>query len=216
MEREDLVKFLKKYGIGIGLGLVGLGMIGVGLWGYVKPSEMEVEVLRQAQDTQAKGDRLPACAGREANSFIVVDVSGAVEKPGVYELKEGARVAEALTAAGGLAEMADRIWVQQHLNLAQKVADGMKIYVPFKGEQDSGLPAQAGFKVQGNGGKVLGARVVNVNTASLEELDGLWGIGESRAKAIIEHRPYGSLDELVTKAGIPQSVLDKNEGKIGL
>ncbi len=201
MEREDLVKFLKKYGIGIGLGLVGLGMIGVGLWGYVKPSEMEVEMI--------KSDQVSGFSDQDKE--VVVDVSGAVEKPGVYELKEGARVAEALTAAGGLAEMADRVWVQQHLNLAQKVVDGMKIYVPFKGEQDSGFGVQ-----KGDGGKVLGAGVVNVNTASLEELDGLWGIGESRAKAIIEHRPYGSLDELVTKAGIPQSVLDKNEGKIGL
>ncbi len=194
---EERVSFLRKYGIGIGLGVMGLGLLVFGGWQYLKPRPVEVEVVSNQESV---------ISNQKEEVKIVVNVSGAVRKPGVYQFRDGARVAEALTGAGGLAKEADRAWVDKNLNLARKLRDGEKIYVPRVGEE-----------AEGNG--VLGVKtdgIVRVNTASLSELDSLWGIGESRAKAIIEHRPYNSLEELVTKAGIPRSVLEKNEGKIGL
>ena len=65
-------------------------------------------------------------------------------------------------------------------------------------------------------GDVAGVGMVNINTASLSELDELWGVGESRAKTIIEKRPYGSLEELKSKAGIPESVLEENRRMISV
>jgi len=205
MDKEKAA-LLRKYGVGIGLGVVGLGLVGFGGWQYLKPRPVEVEVLRQDQDKFVKE---ASRSGVEKEVEIVVNVSGAVKEPGVYRLKGGSRVAEALTKAGGLSKDADRGWVDKNLNLARKLRDGEKIYIPRVGEDLS-----LGFGGQASGVSVTG--VISVNTASLSELDSLWGIGESRAKAIIEHRPYNSLEELVTKAGIPRNVLDKNEGRIGL
>ncbi len=194
---DERVSFLKRYGIGVGLGVIGLGLIGVGGWQYLKPRPVEVEVVKEA----SRGGVRKV----EEVKSVVVNVSGAVRNPGVYQLKVGSRVAEALTKAGGLVKDADRAWIDKNLNLARKLRDGEKIYIPRVGEEYSGS-------------EVLGAKsgVVNVNTASLSELDSLWGVGETRARAIIEHRPYSSLEELVSKAGIPQSVLEKNEGRMGL
>ncbi len=209
MGEESLFsKWLRRYGIGVGLGVVGLGLVSFGSWQYLRPRPVEVEVLRQAKNKSFKEASESGIRGVEE---VVVNVSGAVRKPGVYQFKEGARVAEALIGAGGLAKEADRAWVDKNLNLARKLRDGEKIYVPRIGED---LGSDFGFRDSAVKGSFTS--VVNVNTASLSELDSLWGIGESRARAIIEHRPYRSLEELVTKAGIPQSVLDKNEGKIGL
>ena len=132
---------------------------------------------------------------------VVVDVGGAVEKPGVYKLPGDARVNDALTAAGGLSVAADRVWMARYLNLAQAVSDGVKIYIPATGESVIGSGSQSSGQI-------------NINTASASELDSLWGIGTKRAADIIASRPYSSIDELVAKAGIPQNVLDKIRDQI--
>ena len=134
---------------------------------------------------------------------IVVDVGGAVERPGVYKLSGDARVNDALTAAGGLSGEADRSWVARYLNLAQVVADGAKLYIPSQGEDIGSTPLRQGFAGQ-----------VNINTASAQELDSLWGIGAKRAADIIANRPYTKTEELVTKAGVPQNVYEKIKDKI--
>ena len=116
---------------------------------------------------------------------------------------------EALEAAGGLIDEADTDWVSKNLNLAEKLKDGAKVYVPFINQSRSGggVQGESLDSSSGGGGSVISK--VNVNTASVSELDKLAGIGQSRASAIIENRPYSSVDELVDKAGIPKSVLDK-------
>lgn len=138
---------------------------------------------------------------------VVVDVAGAVENSGVYSLKSGSRIADALSAAGGFSAKADRNYVARFVNQAQVVTDGMKVYIPAEGEH-----------VTEQKESVLGAQttngVVSINTASLSELDSLWGVGAARAKQIIDNRPYQSLDELASKAKIPKDVIEKNAGKI--
>lgn len=154
---------------------------------------------------------------REASvsaNLVVVDVAGAVNKPGVYQMDEGVRIAEVLAQAGGYAGEVDQEYVAKFINQAEKVKDGQKIYIPLKSEKEVGSSQNSG-EDQG-GGAVAGTSVVNVNTASVKELDSLWGIGEARAEDIVANRPYSTVDELVTKAKIPQNVLEKNEGKISV
>ncbi len=161
------------------------------------------------QQTQGKPvEILDVTASKSATQAqLVVDVAGAVQKPGVYRLNQGSRVGDALIAAGGLSAKADRSWVARFMNQAELIKDGMKIFIPEVGE----------IQVTSNKGQETSAQgVISINTASEAELDSLWGIGAARAKTIIQNRPYSSLDELVTKAKITQDVLDKNQGKIGL
>jgi competence protein ComEA len=122
---------------------------------------------------------------------LVVAVSGEVREPGLVRLPPGARVADAIEAAGGLLPDAD---VDQ-LNLARKVADGELIAVGVPG-----VPADAGGAEPGSGAKV------NLNTATLTELDTLPGIGPTLAQRILDYRAahgqFGSVEELRQVSGI--------------
>ena len=141
---------------------------------------------------------------------VYVDVDGAVVSPGVYRLKDGARVSQAIDAAGGLTAEAD----VTGLNRASKVADGQKIYVPKVGEQQT-VAADGGA----DGGAVLAsgandvAGLVNINTASAAELQTLSGIGPSMAQSIIDERskngPFASVDDLMRVSGIGEKKLAK-------
>lgn len=147
------------------------------------------------------------------DTAIAVDVGGAVIKPGVYELKVGARINEALIAAGGLGEEADREWVERNLNLAQKVTDGQKIYIPSI--KDAPLQSK-GTSLSDYKGPSFVTDKININTASVAELDTLWGVGEATAKKIIDNRPYGAVEELLTKKAVKNNVYEAIKDKISV
>lgn len=157
--------------------------LGGGMWWWRNLEPVEVEIITEEVSSAAK---------------IWVDVQGAVEKPGAYELETGSRVKDALLAAGGLSSDADRNYISRHINLAQKVTDGIKVFVPAEGEL---VVAQA--SIQGSSTQVL-----NLNVASQSQLEKLPGIGESRAKSIIDARPYTSVDDLLSKKVVPKSVFE--------
>jgi competence protein ComEA len=138
---------------------------------------------------------------------LVVHAAGAVNAPGLYELAAGSRVNDVIAAAGGLAAGADA----DRVNLAAPVADGERVYIPKVGEA---VPAAEGPSVDGyasNGSATSGP--VNLNTASVEELDTLPGIGPSIAQAIVDERerngPFRSVDDLERVRGIGPSKLDQ-------
>ncbi len=131
---------------------------------------------------------------------IFIDIEGAVVSPGVYEASMGAHLADALILAGGLAENADRDWVARNLNLALKLTDGAKIYIPSKTEIASPNP-------EAN-------NLIDINHASLSELDKLPDIGLERAQKIIDGRPYADINELLTKKAVGKSVFEKIKDKI--
>lgn len=137
---------------------------------------------------------------------ILVDVSGAVERPGVYELGGGARVKDALVAAGGLGRLADREFVARSMNLAAPIRDGAKVYIPEIGET-----SEIGTSVEGNitGVSANNSGLVNINTASSGELEKLQGIGPVRAQEIIDNRQYGSVEELRTKGILGPKTFEK-------
>lgn len=147
----------------------------------------------------------------------VVFVSGAVAAPGTYVLPPGARVADALNAAGGLLETADPALVNQ----AQPVYDGAQVHVPAAAAAPDAAVADAGPPVGLSGllptptppssraGEVAVAPggLINVNTATAAELETLPGIGASRAQAIIDNRPYQTVDDLNRVPGIGDATL---------
>lgn len=145
-----------------------------------------------------------------AETEVYVDVDGAVASPGVYRLKDGARVSQAIDAAGGLTAEAD----VTGLNRASKVTDGQKIYVPTVGEQQAALAAGG---AEGGAATVSGtgtsSGLVNINTASAAELQTLSGIGPSMAQSIIDERTqngaFASVDDLMRVSGIGEKKLAK-------
>ena len=135
---------------------------------------------------------------------IVVDISGAVEQAGVYSVPYDSRISNVLITAGGLSPKADRKYISRYINLAQRVSDGMKIYIPFENEIASNPVTQ------------LNNNPININSASTSELDSLPGIGSTTANKIISGRPYGNISELVSKKIISASVYEKIKDKISI
>ncbi len=137
---------------------------------------------------------------------LVVDVGGAVRKPGVYRLPSGSRVGDAIAAAGGYGARVDADLADRMLNLAAVVHDGDEIHVPARGEAPlAGTPA-GGAGSPGDGGPI------DLNRATAEQLDTLPGIGPVTAAKIIaarEERPFASVDDLGTRKVVGSSTLDK-------
>lgn len=138
---------------------------------------------------------------------LIVDVKGAVKKPGIYYLAVGSRIYDAVEAAGGLTEEAD----SKSINLAQKVSDEGVIYVATKEEAISVVPATTRVETGGSGGEK--ADLVNLNTATEAELQTISGIGAKRAADIIAYREsrgyFQSVDDLKGVAGIGNKSLEK-------
>lgn len=137
-----------------------------------------------------------------AAEVVVVHVAGAVRTPGVYELAASARVDDAIRAAGGgLGDAAI-----DALNLARVLTDGEQVYVPTEEEVAAGVVTGAG----GASGLVAGATgsggLVNLNTATVADLDALPGIGPSTAQKIVDDRsangPFATIDDLMRVSGI--------------
>jgi len=184
---------LQKFKLPIALSLLGLVLILGGIFasGLNKsaPKEFPKESLVESQ------------------KIISVDVSGAVNKPGVYQLKDGSRIEDAINSAGGFAEIANGEYVSKYLNMAQRLTDGTKIYVPFEGE--SGANVQSGVVA----GSSTGAKV-NINTSTQAELEALPGIGPVTASKIISDRPYQEVGDLLNKKVVSKSVFEKIKDQI--
>ncbi len=148
----------------------------------------------------------------------VVDISGAVVKPGLYKLPAGNRLGALIEQAGGFSKEADPLYIAKNLNLAQEVKDGDKIYIPFAGELEELQEAQAGAEKNSAGVSSLGsvATKISINQAESKELESLPEIGAKRAADIIANRPYASLSELVSKEVVTQRIFDNIEPLISL
>lgn len=147
--------------------------------------------------------------------LVVVDVGGAVARPGVYQLPAGSRVADAVDAAGGYAATVDAGLVDRQLNLAAPVTDGQKIRVPVRGEAPlaGGMdPAGATAGSAAGGGTAGGAGPIDLNRASAEALDTLPGVGPVTVAKIIaarEAQPFTSIDDLLARKVVGAATLEK-------
>lgn len=139
---------------------------------------------------------------------ICVDVSGCVVNPGVYMMPEGSRVYEAVEYAGGFLPEADKAY----LNLAAVVIDGQKLLVLSKEEAATASKSQWQSSENETSGKV------NINTATKEELMTLSGIGESRAKSIINYREshggFSAIEDIMNVSGIKEAAFEKIKDSI--
>lgn len=151
-----------------------------------KPSATQTTELSQEPTTQDKN--------------IYAYICGAVANPGVYRVPEGTRIYEAVELAGGYVEGADISAV----NLADKIADGQKVYIPAEGEEPAVNVDTASSGM---------ASKININTASESELTSLPGIGESRAKDIVNYRTkngfFNSIEDIKNVTGIKEAAFEK-------
>lgn len=204
-----------KYGCLICLmGCIALGITGCGGTDaaivLIPPGEAtselaSLEAAEQAAESANSGVALSEAEDAEAESRMVyVYVCGAVRDPGVVEVPEGSRAEEALRLAGGMTEDADPFYV----NLAETVTDGQKLYFPTEEEAET-LEAVAKAAEEG---------LVNINTASAEELCTLPGIGASRAADIVRYREqngaFQTREDIMKVSGIKQNAYDKLCDKI--
>jgi competence protein ComEA len=147
----------------------------------------------------------------QVDSEVIIDIAGEVIHPGVYKLKNGARVNEALIMAGGLGAKADRDWVEKNLNQAEKLVDGEKIFIPKTGEKNPIVTQVLGSST---------SKIIRLNTATVEDLDKLTGIGPAIAQRIIDYRTkvggFKNIEELKLVSGVGDKLFEKIKDEISL
>lgn len=164
-----------------------------------------------------------------SNEILTVDIAGAILAPDIYEVTEGARLADIIKLAGGMAPDADNGYIARNFNMSRFVTDQEKIYIPSKKDISSGIfketpkilqyltDGQTEATPQPEKDRVANNTLtISINAASKEELDMLPGVGPTTAQKIIDSRPYESLDELVSKKTMKQSVFDDIKTSISL
>lgn len=183
----------------------GILLILVGLGGLFSKKEESMEGTTVVETTMLV-EKTEVSTTQE--TVIFVDIKGAVKNPGVYQMKVGDRVKDALDAAGGLTDEAD----SQKVNLAKRLEDQMVIVVPKVGEEAEEIPAGATSKEEAKEGKV------NINTATVEELKTLKGVGEKKAEAIIEYRKkngsFQTKEDLMKVRGIGKKLFESFQERI--
>lgn len=206
MQSFDFNEILLKYRFYILAVLVGLVLVGAGILFFKKDlnfSGSKVEVLQSAGTGTGGGE-------------ITAEISGAVISPGVYKLPEGSRVNDLLVASGGFGAEADRVWTDKYLNRAAKLTDGQKVFIPPVDEQSEGASAKKEGLVQSasSGFSSDSTGMINVNTATPDQLDLLPGIGPVFAQKIIDHRPYSKTEDLVSSGAITQTIYEKIKNQV--
>lgn len=173
--------------------------------------EENIEEVKVGEVTAPKEEPIPE------EKVICVHICGAVVSPGVYEIPMGSRVYEAVMAAGGYRDDADEDYVNQALVLN----DSDKLVIPTLADTEAMVIPSDG-KVRefgvGSGDPKTESGKVNINTAGVEELCTLSGIGEARAKVIISYRdsngPFGSIEDIMNVSGIKQASFDRIKNDI--
>ena len=183
----------------------GILLILVGVGGLFSKKEVSMEETEVVVTTML-AEKTEVSTTQE--TVIFVDIKGEVRNPGVYQMKVGDRVKDALEAAGGLTAEAD----SQKVNLAKRIEDQMVIVVPKVGEEAEEIPAGETRKEATKEGKV------NINTATVEELKTLKGVGEKKAEAIIEYRKkngsFQTKEDLMKVRGIGKKLFESFQERI--
>ena len=168
-------------------------------WLVLAPSGEPIAEPTLLIDGQASARAEPSAAA----SVVIVDVEGAVVAAGLQSLPAGSRVADAISAAGGYGPDVDLQVAARELNLATPVIDGQQVYVPRLGEAVVGGPIATTGAAGG---------LVDLNSATPEELDALPGIGPVTVQKIVaarQERPFASLEDAVERGVLNNGQLEK-------
>lgn len=213
---ESLQEFWEKYRIQIIIGGLVVGILGFlflpGIGGQSNEQQSMNDIRSMSISQRSKKNQAGEIQSLTASTGdVYVDIKGAVLHPGAYQMAAQQRVGDAVQKAGGYTPEADPIQV----NLAQKITDQMVIYIPRRGEK---IPIVNSISGQ-NSGTTLNPMVtesnsngkVNLNTATLEQLKGLTGVGEKKAQKILEYRQqhgqFKSVEELKNVNGFGEKSL---------
>lgn len=190
-------------------------------------SEKELEIVEQPEvksSTVEKDiDKEPIVSDREVSlpiseSKITVDIAGAVNNPGVYSFNQGSRIVDVIDRAGGFSKGVGYRYVSMKMNLSSLIEDHQKIYIPFQEElycdiknlqyvQVQPIPQEQDF--EDNSTSDSTQTCININTASLDQLVTLNGVGESTAQKIINARPFETVEDILNVAGIGDATFEK-------
>ncbi len=179
----------------------------LGLWQlWPAPSVNNDDLTVNSSKTAQKSTSKPT---KTANSkWLIVDVEGAVNKPGVYRLLATARVYDAIQHAGGLTEQADT----SAINQAQKLHDQSQVFVPDK-NSSSTAPNTAQTTAANSENSVTDTKTINLNTADVTELQNLPGVGPKKAELIIQYRQekgsFSKIEDLTEVQGIGEKTFAK-------
>lgn len=201
MSQEKFLALLSEYKVAVFFAIIGLLFLFLGFYFFQTPQNSSRGLVLD----QATASAVATASGQ--TKTISIDIEGAVVRPGVYTLVEGNRLQDAVIAAGGFSAEADKEIIAKSLNLAKKVTDGDKIYIPKIGEPTP--------QVQGTQSS-NGSTLIGLNTAVEAQLESLPGIGPATASKIIDNRPYKTLDELVSKKVVSKNLFDKIKDKVTL
>ncbi|MFC9445122.1 helix-hairpin-helix domain-containing protein [Bacillus cereus] len=164
--------------------------------------QMPITMNMQEKEIEKKG-KPKISDTKEQKKTIIIDVKGAVSKEGVYEMREGDRVKDAVQKAGGFLSEVD----MKKVNLAQIVQDQMLLYIPSKNESGQGMLTSS--KEDGK---------IQINTAAKEQLEKITGIGSRKAESILkyreEHGPFQKIEDLLEIDGIGAKSLEKIKDQI--
>lgn len=155
------------------------------------------------------------------SGVITIDVSGAVDNPGAYEVSSSARLSHVLKLAGGLSESADKDFFARNYNISSRLSDEQKIYVPRKDELESGIFIEDAYTIDhtvcsysdetakvSHSEENSSTSGMSLNFATATELETLPGVGPATSKKIIDGRPYDSIDTLFDEKIVSQKVFD--------
>ena len=196
-----------------------------GCWRILRDEHTDEGVFRAARESTEEAGALEADTDEEAEieseaepdmsrSLIYVHICGEVKKPGLYSFEAGHRINDAVEAAGGFTDQADR----DAINLASLLEDGQQIRIPDRKEASLGKDPSS--DVAGNREAIKEGATVNINTAAADELAGLSGIGESKAAAILayrmEHGSFARKEDIKKVPGIGEGTYKRIKDSISV
>lgn len=200
---------LRKFKLVDGLLILGIILLVIGIGINFKSNFWEKSEIKVTSKNISPTPKVDV----QVYNKVTIDIGGEVINPGVYKLNEGDRIIDALVVAGGLGLKADRDWVEKNLNQAERLVDGQKIYIPKIGEE-----IKMDSKVLGKTDKIDDK--VRLNTATIEDLDKLSGIGPAIASRIIDYRTknggFKDINELKLVSGIGDKLFEKIKDEIAL
>jgi len=223
MIEEMKEKVLEHKTVASVLGTVLVMLVMFFAWSSMESHKAEVQndlpALRtsfSASSGETSQPKTVTSASKTESDKIFVDIKGAIRKEGVYELTSGSRVTDVVKLAGGFTDDADK----KSVNLAEKVADEAVIYVARVGEEvtPASTPSQAKNTATSGAQQDADSAQINLNTATLEELQTISGIGAKRAQDIIDYRDnnggFSSVDDLKNVSGIGEKTLEKLKAEV--